>query len=125
MSISKPSQRPTSLKSSGGPSKQRLLWTQTLEQQVDWPAERWLSVALERLLPLERRLDLTTKQEERLTEAIRGAQKKKLAYMISKNTPSDQWESSLLAEGVDVEGDTMKLFDDEEHVEYIKAISGQ
>tara|TARA_R110002051_G_scaffold6331_5_gene30861 strand:+ start:2311 stop:2535 length:225 start_codon:yes stop_codon:yes gene_type:complete len=74
---------------------------------------------------MERRLDLTTKQEERLTEAIRGAQKKKLAYMISKNTPSDQWESSLLAEGVDVEGDTMKLFDDEEHVEYIKAISGQ
>ena len=46
-------------------------------------------------------MDLTTKQEERLTEAIRGAQKKKLAYMISKNTPSDQWESSLLAEGVD------------------------
>lgn len=69
-------------------------------------------------------MDLTTKQEERLTEAIRGAQKKRLAYMISKNTPTDQWEPSLLQEGGDAEGEMMELFDDEEHVEILNAIAG-
>ena len=118
MSISKASQRQTSLKSSGDLSKQSLLKT---NRELTWAhAEQ-----MEQIPPQKKRLDLTATQELRLIDAIWEEQQKKIAQLIATETPTSKWGPYLLSIEEDVEGEMREIFDDEAHAEILAAIAGE
>ena len=118
MSISKASQRQTSLKSSEDLSRQSLLKT---NRELTWAhAEQ-----MEQIPPQKKRLDLTATQELRLIDAIWEEQQKKIAQLIATETPTSKWGPYLLSVEEDVEGEMRDTFDDEAHVEILAAIAGK
>jgi len=126
MSISKASQRQTSLKSSGDLSKQSLLRSVKTTRELTWAhAVQTTAEQMEQIPPQKKRLDLTATQELRLIDAIWEEQQKKIAQLIATETPTSQWEPYLLSVEEDVEGEMRETFDDEAHVEILAAIAGK